>query len=94
MITKAGVPTHKLLQGLASYGRSFKMSEAGCTGPMCRFEGNSDSGNSPAKPGRCTDTGGYLALAEIDEIIADRGEDNVKQWSSEGSRFLVYDGKK
>ncbi|PKX90534.1 uncharacterized protein P174DRAFT_453491 [Aspergillus novofumigatus IBT 16806] len=40
MITKAGVPTNKIIVGESSYGRTFKMSQAGCTGPMCTFEGD------------------------------------------------------
>jgi chitinase len=30
MITKAGVPTNKIMMGLAQYDRSFQMTEAGC----------------------------------------------------------------
>jgi GH18 family chitinase len=33
IITKAGVPSKKLFVGITSYGRSFKMEKAGCTGP-------------------------------------------------------------
>jgi len=43
MITKAGVTTNKIAVGVASYGRSFKGTTAGCTGPMCTFVGP-DSG--------------------------------------------------
>lgn len=34
MITKAGVASNKIAVGISSYGRSFGMTEAGCTGPM------------------------------------------------------------
>ncbi|KAL2829514.1 glycoside hydrolase superfamily [Aspergillus cavernicola] len=37
MVTKAGVPSHKLVIGVSSYGRSYKMAERGCTGPMCKY---------------------------------------------------------
>jgi chitinase len=66
MITKAGVPSNKIITGVSSYGRSFKMTTAGCTGPMCTFTGP-DSG---AMPGRCTATAGYISNSEIKEIIA------------------------
>ncbi|KAK6348664.1 hypothetical protein TWF718_006452 [Orbilia javanica] len=65
MITKAGIPSNKVIVGVSSYGRSFKMTKAGCTGPMCTFTGP----GSGAMPGRCTKTRGYLANAEIDEIL-------------------------
>lgn len=69
MITKAGVQANKVIVGVASYGRSFHMAEYDCDGPMCRFTGSATS--SGAKPGRCTETGGYNSNAEIREIIAD-----------------------
>lgn len=86
MITKAGVPSNKVVVGVASYGRSFKMAEAGCTGPMCKFTGSSRESN--AAKGRCTQTGGYISNAEINEIIS-KGSVN-KQWEDAGSNILVY----
>ncbi|KAK2797393.1 hypothetical protein FQN50_009194 [Emmonsiellopsis sp. PD_5] len=86
MITKAGVPSNKVVVGVTSYGRSFKMAEAGCTGPMCKFTGTSRISN--AAKGRCTDTGGYISNAEIKEIIIN-GNVN-EQWKKEGSNILVY----
>lgn len=53
--------------GVASYGRSFHMAVPGCWGPDCSFTGTDTQ--SDAKPGRCTKTGGYLANAEINELI-------------------------
>ncbi|KAH6679952.1 killer toxin subunits alpha/beta [Plectosphaerella plurivora] len=89
MITKAGVPSHKVVVGVSSYGRSFKMSDSSCRGPECTFLG--DRSNSPAKPGRCTGTGGYLANAEIDEII--NGGGAVKLWGDDDdTNFVVYEG--
>ncbi|KFY83394.1 hypothetical protein V500_10074, partial [Pseudogymnoascus sp. VKM F-4518 (FW-2643)] len=40
MITKAGVASNKIVVGVTSYGRSFKMAQAGCTGPECLFTGS------------------------------------------------------
>lgn len=68
MITKAGVASNKVVVGVTSYGRSFHMSERGCRGEMCTFTG--DARTSHAKRGKCTDTAGYIANAEINEIIA------------------------
>lgn len=51
-VTKAGVETRKIFVGESSYGRSFKMAQAGCKGPMCTFTGTKNV--SYAKPGECT----------------------------------------
>jgi hypothetical protein len=90
MITKAGVPGRKVIAGVTSYGRSFKMAEAGCWGPSCVFTG--DRLNSNAKKGKCTGTAGYIADAEIAEILNDPGR-VVKHFvdSSSNSDVLVYD---
>lgn len=87
MITKAGVPAHKVLVGVATYGRSFKMTTPGCTGPDCTFVGEK---NSPARKGECTDTGGYLALAEIKKIMKENP--SARQWTdaNSGSNIMVY----
>ncbi|KAI8163643.1 Killer toxin subunits alpha/beta [Colletotrichum sp. SAR 10_70] len=66
MITKAGVPSNKVLVGVSSYGRSFQMVDPSCTGPNCQFTG--DRTTSYARKGRCTQTGGYIANAELSEI--------------------------
>jgi chitinase len=86
MVTKAGVPNTQVVVGVASYGRSFKMTEAGCWTEMCTYTGP-DSG---ALPGECTETGGYIANAELDTIIADNPTSEV-YWDSDAfSNILVY----
>lgn len=87
MITKAGAPSNKILVGVTSYGRSFKMAQAGCDTESCLFTG--DNRTPQAAPGRCTGQGGYIANAEINEIIA-AGRDN-KRYTKEGSNIMVYD---
>ncbi|KAH8692178.1 glycoside hydrolase family 18 protein [Talaromyces proteolyticus] len=69
MITKAGVPANKVIVGVASYGRSFGMSDpASCQqsifNPKCTFTGP----NSGADPGVCTVTPGYISNAEIEQL--------------------------
>lgn len=66
LITKAGVPQYKVVMGVTSYGRSFKMAKVGCADPDCTFQGSRD--NSSAAPGECTGQSGYIANAEIAEI--------------------------
>ncbi|KAF9882735.1 hypothetical protein FE257_005339 [Aspergillus nanangensis] len=89
MMTKAGVPSHKVVVGVTSYGRLFKMADATCRGPLCTFLG--ERNDSPATPGRCTETGGYISNFEINEIIEEGGA--IKSWYDEGtdSDYLVYD---
>ncbi|KAH7161122.1 glycoside hydrolase superfamily [Dactylonectria macrodidyma] len=66
MITKAGVPASKVIVGVSSYGRSFKMANPKCTGPTCLFTGSFSV--SDAEPGQCTLTSGYMSNAEIGKI--------------------------
>jgi GH18 family chitinase len=88
LITKAGVPSHKIIVGVSSYGRSFKMLYPGCTGDKCPFTGP----KSGAKPGVCTGEPGYLANAEINRIIADKSR-NPSTWydAKTMTNYLVYD---
>ena len=92
-VTKAGVQSNKIMVGESSYGRSFKMAKAGCTGPEC-FYVSEPNGDSAAKPGRCTNTAGYIADAEIKELIS-RGGDSVKTWYDDetASDYMVYNGE-
>lgn len=86
MITKAGVPSNMITVGITSYGRSFQMSTPGCDGPECTYTGP----NSGATPGPCTNTAGYLANAEIYDIIAENP--SVKRFMDNShSNILVYD---
>ncbi|KAI6778523.1 uncharacterized protein J7T54_005047 [Emericellopsis cladophorae] len=87
MITKAGVPSGKVVVGVSSYGRSFKMAKAGCDGVNCLFTGTNRLSN--AKKGRCTDTAGYISNAEISEIL--ESDRVTRKWKAEGSNMLVYD---
>ncbi|KAH8803575.1 hypothetical protein F5884DRAFT_509641 [Xylogone sp. PMI_703] len=69
MITKAGVPSNKVVVGVSSYGRSFGMTTPGCIGVTCLFDGP----DSDALPGPCTQTPGYIADAEIQTLINEGG---------------------
>ncbi|KAJ5712456.1 glycoside hydrolase [Penicillium malachiteum] len=86
MVTKGGAQTNKLMVGVASYGRSFEMTTANCTGPDCFYTGP-DSG---ATPGRCTATAGYISNAEINEIISENPTVQVLFDSASDSDIIVY----
>ncbi|KAJ7513181.1 class V chitinase-like protein [Mycena galericulata] len=85
MITKAGVDSNKLVVGVSSYGRSFQMTTAGCTGPLCTFTGPA----SGATPGPCTQTAGYISNAEINQIITNGNVQTFHDDPSD-SDILVY----
>lgn len=86
MITKAGVPSNKIVVGVTSYGRSFQMTEAGCYGPMCTYVGPS----SGAYPGICTKTAGYLGNAEIAYMNATMSS-TYSYLDDSYSNILVFD---
>lgn len=92
MLTKAGVPTKQIAVGVSSYGRSFKMAQAGCTGPMCTFTANADN-SSQAEPGECTATAGYISNAEINNIVNANVSTGVKAWydSKTDSNYAVWE---
>ncbi|KAI2464120.1 glycoside hydrolase superfamily [Annulohypoxylon bovei var. microspora] len=89
MITKAGVSTKKVVVGVTSYARSFKMADPNCSGPMCTFLGSNTS--SQAEPGECTLTAGYISNAEIDSIISNKPESKTWHDDEVDADFIVYD---
>jgi hypothetical protein len=88
-VTKAGVPNNKIFVGESSYGRSFRMAKDGCWGAMCEFTGTRLQ--SDAAPGRCTNTSGYLAQAEIDELVQRGGVRSLYDPIS-NSNVMLYKG--
>lgn len=90
-VTKAGVPNRKVFVGEASYGRSFHMADPECWGPMCDFTGTRME--SDATPGRCTNTAGYISMAEVYEILKYNGSfAELFYDDSSDSDIMLYNG--
>ncbi|KAH8897253.1 glycoside hydrolase [Thozetella sp. PMI_491] len=70
MLTKAGVSSQKIVVGITSYGRSFRMADPSCSGPLCKYTG--DRNHSMAYAGDCTGAPGYISNAEINDIIKNK----------------------
>lgn len=87
MITKAGVPSNKVIVGVTSYGRSFRMANPNCIGVNCKFTG--DAGNSKAEKGWCTDTSGYISDAEIETIKTGKNHKNVRHINDKNSESQI-----
>lgn len=83
MITKAGVPSNKVLVGITSYGRTFTMSTAGCVTADCTYTG-------AGLAGECTQTPGYLSNAEINQIIANNPTASTLSDQSSDTDLLIY----
>ncbi|KAM3578188.1 hypothetical protein VKS41_009385 [Umbelopsis sp. WA50703] len=81
LITHSGVPSNKVLLGLAKYGRSFQQVNPDCYEPTCKFTGPL----SGATPGKCTNTSGYIGLGEIKQLTGIR-----KTYVEAGSQILLY----
>ncbi|AEO69851.1 8553ff05-870f-4b92-b10e-2b4ef4e5facd [Thermothielavioides terrestris] len=91
MITKAGVPSSKVMVGVTSYGRSYGMTTPGCWGEMCTFGGGPHN-ESMAEPGPCTGVAGYLSDAEIKDIAASSSRVVTSFFDSKSQTdVLVYD---
>jgi hypothetical protein len=84
------VPSSQVVVGVTSYGRSFAMAEPGCFTEQCTYTGGQTS--SDATPGVCTGQAGYIANAEIQDILNDPSR-VVSNYVDQGSNsnILVYD---
>ncbi|CAI7650985.1 unnamed protein product [Penicillium discolor] len=91
LITKAGVDSGKVVVGVSSYGRSFKMADADCDGPQCKFTGGRL--NSNADKAECTDTAGYISNAEINQLLTHNSSRVNKHYvdTHSNSNIMVYD---
>ncbi|KAJ5415834.1 hypothetical protein N7465_004529 [Penicillium sp. CMV-2018d] len=91
LITKAGVDSGKVVVGVSSYGRSFRMADADCDGPLCKFTGGRLDSN--AEKADCTDTAGYISNAEINQLVKHNSSRVNKHYvdAHSNSNIMVYD---
>jgi hypothetical protein len=66
------------------------MAKDGCWGPTCDFTGTRTQ--SDAAPGRCTKTGGYLAYAEIGELLMNAQGVRIFYDQKSNSDIVIYNG--
>jgi chitinase len=59
---RVNIPASKICMGIGFYGRSFTLSNSGCTTPGCGFKGASNDGP-------CSAAGGILAYYEIQSVL-------------------------
>lgn len=83
MISKAPVSTSQIIVGVASYGRSFEMTTAGCWGPSCTW-------SQAGAEGPCTQTAGYISNAEINQILELDSTAHSLYSVADSSNILLY----
>ena len=85
---RVNIPPAKIVMGFGFYGRAFTLADPSCSKPGCPFKGAS-------KPGSCTDTGGYLAYYEIQDILNGKGSNgtssNGTSWKKRATIDTVHD---
>lgn len=86
MITKAGVPSNKIVMGVGSYARSFQQTNPSCSTPDCTFTGPT----SGATPGNCTNTPGYIGFGELQQIVDSGTVRKMYYDDVSGSDILLY----
>ncbi|ELP85315.1 chitotriosidase-1 precursor, putative [Entamoeba invadens IP1] len=81
---KSGVPSHKLVLGLAHYARGWTVNNNTTEHKM------GEEASGPSECGRCTGENGYLAKYEIDEIIP---KNNIFFDDTSKTLFGYFDNK-
>ena len=85
LLWRNNVPPGKVVLGTGFYGRSFELSNAGCSTPGCSFSG-------AARKGKCTGEGGILGFFEIQDILKDQKQKVNKIYDEESAvNYFVYD---
>jgi chitinase len=92
LLWRVNIPPSQVSMGFGFYGRAFTLADPSCNTPGCAFSGASTAGV-------CTDTGGYLAYYEIENILLTNPdispvydeEAAAKYFSWDTNQWISYD---
>ncbi|KAG6042058.1 hypothetical protein E4U41_006179 [Claviceps citrina] len=90
ILTRAGVPSAKIVVALTSYARTFTLADPSCGGPECFFKGRRGDDSSLGGSGGCMAVNGHISNAEIDNFESDP---KAKHWydKDSDSMFMKFD---
>lgn len=78
------MPPSKVALGLGFYGRSFTLTDSACNTPGCRFR-------DASRPGVCTNTAGFLAYYEIQDILTKNKDIRVQHDKDAAVKYFSWD---
>lgn len=84
LLWRVGIPPDKVALGFGFYGRSFTLQDPDCSEPGCRF-------SNASRPGVCTDTGGYLAYYEVQDILDKHSDIKVHHDKTAAVKYFSWD---
>lgn len=84
LLWRVDVKPSQIALGFGFYGRSFTLADSSCTKPGCAF-------SNASLPGVCTDTGGYLAYYEVQNIL-EENPDIEPVWDKDAAiKYFTWD---
>ncbi|KAM3519834.1 hypothetical protein MY4038_009654 [Beauveria bassiana] len=84
LLWRVGVKPSQVSLGFGFYGRAFTLQDSSCTKPGCPFK-------EGARPGVCTDTSGYLAYYEVQDILQKNPDIKVIHDKEAAVKYMAWD---
>ncbi|PMB70235.1 Killer toxin subunits alpha/beta [Beauveria bassiana] len=84
LLWRVGVKPSQVSLGFGFYGRAFTLQDSSCTKPDCPFK-------EGARPGVCTDTSGYLAYYEVQDILQKNPDIKVIHDKEAAVKYMAWD---
>ncbi|OAA37536.1 symbiotic chitinase [Beauveria brongniartii RCEF 3172] len=84
LLWRVGVKPSQVSLGFGFYGRAFTLQDSSCTKPGCPFK-------EGARPGVCTDTSGYLAYYEVQDILQKNPDIQVIHDKEAAVKYMAWD---
>lgn len=84
LLWRTGVKPSQVAFGFGFYGRAFTLRDSSCNIPGCPFK-------EGAKPGVCTDTSGYLAYYEVQDILKKNPSLSAVHDKAAAVKYLAWD---